>query len=56
MQAGRQRAHSQGLGQSGHALEQDVAIGEHGDEQALHQHLLAHEDAAYLSTKGFDPG
>ena len=40
-----ERADRQGLGQPGHALEQDVAAGEQPDEEPLHHRVLSHDAA-----------
>jgi hypothetical protein len=40
-----QRLDRHRLGQAGHALEQDVAAGQQGDQQPLQQAVLAHDQA-----------
>ena len=54
MRAG-ERLDGEGLGQAGHAFEQDVAVGEQADEQAVDQPVLAHEHAAHFLFHGGDP-
>jgi hypothetical protein len=44
--------HRQGLGQAGHALEQDVPAGEKPDQEALHHHLLPDDPFADLLHHG----
>ena len=44
----------QGLGQPGHALEEDVAAGQQGDEQALEHPLLADDDALDLEERALE--
>ena len=44
----REGPHRQGLGQPGNSLEQDVAIGEEPDEQALDHGMLADDHLAQL--------
>ena len=49
---GRERPHGQRLGQAGDALDQDVAAGEQGHEQALEHRVLADDDALALVERG----
>ena len=58
-----QAADEQGLGQAGHALQQDVAAGEQGDHHFLEDSFLPHDDLADLRAHGLvvfqqliDPG
>ena len=44
----RQGADRQGLGQAGHALEQDVAVGHQAQQQAFDHVALADDDLADL--------
>ena len=46
--AGGERLDRQRLGQAGHAFEQDVAVGEQPDEQAVDQMLLADNHASHF--------
>ncbi len=39
-----ERLHRQGLGQPGHALDQQMAPGHEGDDHPLEQHVLADDD------------
>ena len=48
----REGAHRQGLGQAGHALQQDVPAGQQPDEQPLHHLVLPHD---HLADFGRDP-
>ena len=48
----RQRLDGRGLGQAGHALEQDVPAGEQRDQQPRQHHVLPDQDLANLR---FDP-
>ena len=43
----RKGADGQRLGQSGHALQQHVAVGEETDEQRFYEVLLAHDHVAH---------
>ena len=52
---GRQGADGQGLGQAGHAFEQDVAVGQQPDQQPVHQLLLADDDPANLRAQPANP-
>ena len=52
----RQRADREGLGQAGHPLEKDVAVGQQPHQQPIHQLFLAHDDLANLSPEPPDPG
>ena len=51
-----QRLQREGLGETGDALEQDVPVGEQGDEEAVDQIGLADEDAADLVSQRLQPG
>ena len=44
----------QRLGQTGHALQQDVAVGKQSDEQRVDQVFLADDHLAHLAGKGID--
>jgi hypothetical protein len=44
----RQGLHGQRLGQAGHAFDQQVALGQHGDQHALEEAVLADDDALDL--------
>ncbi len=44
-EGGAEGAHEQGLGEAGHALEQDVAVGEEGEEEAFDDFILADDGA-----------
>ena len=44
--AGRERLKRECLRESGHAFEQDVAVGDEADEQAVHEIFLADQYAA----------
>ena len=44
----RQRAHRQGLGEAGDALEQDVAAGQQADEEPLDHGVLPHDPAGHF--------
>ena len=46
-----QRPHGQGLGQAGHAFEQDVAAGEQADQQAVEHDPLADDDLVDLGVE-----
>ncbi len=48
----REGAHREGLGQPGHALQQDVAPGKQPDQQPLHHLVLTHDHLAHF---GSDP-
>ena len=48
-----QRLDRQGLGESGHALEQQMAAGEERDEDPLEHGVLADDDAPDLVEDGF---
>ena len=52
----RQRAHRQGFRQAGDALEQDVAVAQQADEEAVDQVLLTDDDAGDLLTESRHPG
>jgi hypothetical protein len=54
VEAGSQRLDGQSLGQSGHAFEQDVAVGEQPDGQALDQIVLTDDDFPDFTEKGAD--
>ena len=56
MDAGGEGADGQGLGQAGHALEEDVAVAEEADQETPDESLLAYHDAAHLLGEGLDPG
>ena len=56
MDAGGEGADSQGLGQAGHALEEDVAVAEKAYQETPDESLLANHDAAHLLGEGLDPG
>ena len=43
-----ERLERERLGQAGHAFEQDVAVGDQRNEQAVDQMLLADDDASHL--------
>jgi len=45
----------QGLGEAGHAFEEDVAVGEEGDEQALNDGVLADDGFADFFTQFLGP-
>jgi hypothetical protein len=51
-----QSLHRAGLGQSGHAFDQDVALGEQADQQSFHQIPLADQHLPDLVFHGPDPG
>ena len=55
VQRAGQRLDGEGFGQSGHAFEQDVAVAEQADQQAVHQPFLADEDLAHFIFHGLDP-
>ena len=55
MDGGGQGADAHGLGQTGHAFEQDVAVGQQPDQQPVHQLLLADDDPADLRAEPADP-
>ena len=48
---GREAAHRQRLGHAGHALEQDVALGQQADHQLLDHVLLADDDPLDLGDR-----
>ncbi len=54
--AGGQGLERQGFGQAGHAFQQDVAVGEQGDQQPVEQVLLADDDPGHFLLQGRDPG
>ena len=54
VQAPRDRAHRQCLGQARHALEQDMAAGEQTEQQAIDEVALADDDAAHRAIKGVE--
>ena len=45
----------QGLGEAGHAFEEDVAVGEEGDEQAFDDLVLADDGLADFSAQFLGP-
>jgi hypothetical protein len=45
-------AHEQGLAETGHAFEQDVAAREHGHERAVHDQVVADDDLGNLGAQG----
>ena len=49
-----ERAHGQGLGEAGHALEQHVAAGQQRDQQALEHRVLADDHALDLVQRPLD--
>ena len=55
MQTRGQRAHGQGFGQPGHALEENVAIGQQAHDEPLDEELLAHHHLADLGKKRLHP-
>ena len=50
----RQRVHGQRLREAGHAFDQDVAVAEQRDQQAVDQIALADDDARNLVADGAD--
>ena len=52
----RERADGQRLGQSGHAFEQDVAVGQQADEQPVNELFLADDDVGDFLAQLADPG
>ena len=46
----RQRRQQQGLAEAGRALEEDVPVRQHGDEEPIDDPILADDDAAQLMT------
>ncbi|MND08086.1 hypothetical protein D3C83_304800 [compost metagenome] len=50
-----QYADGKRLGQTGHAFEQHVAVGEQPDQQAVHQLFLANNDFPNLGSQRADP-
>jgi len=51
----RKRAHGKGFGKAGHTFEQDVAVGEQTDEQALDQLFLADNHAPHFRAQRTNP-
>ncbi len=49
-----ERLHGQGLGEAGHALDQDVSAGEQRHEDALEHPLLSDDHALDLEERGFE--
>jgi hypothetical protein len=54
-QRAAEAAHEEGLGEAGHALEEDVAVGEEGDEQALDNLVLADDGLADFGAQFLGP-
>ena len=52
----RERAHGQRLREAGHAFEEDVAVGEEADQQAIDEVLLADDDPGDLFAEARHPG
>jgi hypothetical protein len=50
----RERLDREGLGQAGHAFEEDVAVGEQADEQPLDHVTLADDDLAHFALERRD--
>ena len=51
-----ERADGQRLGESGHAFQQDVAVGQQADEQPVHELFLADDDVGDFLAQLADPG
>ena len=54
-QGGAERLDEEGLGEAGHALEQHMAVGEEGDEQALDDGILADDSLADFCAEFLGP-
>ena len=52
----RERADRERLRQAGHAFEEHVAVGEQADEEAVHEVLLADDDACDFGSETWHPG
>ncbi len=56
LDGGGEGADGEGFGEAGNAFEEDVAIGEESDEEAIDEVILTDEDAADFGAERIDPG
>ncbi len=54
-QRSRERLDGQGFGEAGHPFQQNVAVAQQADQQAVHQAFLAHQDPSHFILHRLDP-
>ena len=55
LNTGRQRFYGQRFGQTGHAFQQDVAVGEQAEQEPVDQIFLADDNVANLLAHRWNP-